>query len=59
MQKKVLIVTELFNIAANDIHAKKSVRYSWALVVTELVESGPSTDAMTEAPYERAVTVGT
>ena len=33
----VLIVTELFNIAVNDIHAKKSVRYGWVLVLTELV----------------------
>ena len=37
----MLIVTaELFSIAVNDIDAKKSARYSWVLVVTELVVSG-------------------
>ena len=36
----MLLVTELFNTAVNDIHAKKSVCYSWVLIVTELVLSG-------------------
>ena len=35
--KRVLIVTELVNIKGNDFDAKKSVRYSWVLVVTELL----------------------
>ena len=36
----MLVVTELFNIAVNDTHAKKSVCYSRMFVVTELVVSG-------------------
>ena len=40
MQKKLLVVTELFNIAVNGYGAKKSTRYSRVLVVTELVISG-------------------
>ena len=34
------VVTEVFNIAANDFGAKKSVHYSWVLLVTELIVSG-------------------
>ena len=34
------IVTELFNIAANDFDAKKFACYSWMLIVTKLVVSG-------------------
>ena len=37
--KWVLVVTEIFNIAVSDIHAKKSARYSQVLVVIELVVS--------------------
>ena len=33
----VLVVTKLFNIAVNDIHAEKSVCYSQVLIVTTLV----------------------
>ena len=40
--KWVLVVTELFNIAVDDIQAKKSGRYSRVLVITELVLSGTS-----------------
>ena len=36
----MLIVTELFDLAVNDIEAKKSSRYSRVLAVTELVVSG-------------------
>ena len=36
----VLVVTKLFDIAVIDIHAKKSVRYSPVLVVTEFIVSG-------------------
>ena len=36
----MLAVTELLNIAVNNIHAKKFVRYSRVLLVTELVLSG-------------------
>ena len=38
--KWVLVVTELFNIAVNYIHAKKSVCHCWVLVVAKLVVSG-------------------
>ena len=40
MQKKLLVVTKLFNIAVNYFDAKKSACYSRILVVTELVVSG-------------------
>ena len=33
----MLIVTELFNIAVNDFHAKKSARYSQVFIATELL----------------------
>ena len=33
---KGFIVTELKNITVNDFDAKKSARYSWVLVVTEV-----------------------
>ena len=36
----VFVVSELFNIAVNDVDAKKSARYSRVLAVTELVVSG-------------------
>ena len=36
----MLIVSELFNAAVNDLNAKKSVRYSRVLIVTELTVSG-------------------
>ena len=38
--RRVLVVTEDFNIAVNDFDAKKSTRCSRVLVVTELVVSG-------------------
>ena len=38
--KRVLIVTELFNTAANDFDAEKSAHCSRVLVVSELVVSG-------------------
>ena len=37
--KRLLVVTELFNIAVNDFDAQKSARYSRVLLVTELVVS--------------------
>ena len=37
--KWVFVVMELFNSAVNDFDTKKSARYSWVLVVTELVAS--------------------
>ena len=40
LNKWVLIVAELFNIAVNYFDAKKSAHCSWVLVVTELVVSG-------------------
>ena len=36
----VLIVTELLNTTVNDFDAEKSVHYSRAIVVTELVVNG-------------------
>ena len=36
----MLIVSKLFNIAVNDVHAKKSFCFRWMLVVTKLVVSG-------------------
>ena len=38
--RRVLIVTELFNIAVNDFDANKSTRCRRVLVATELVVSG-------------------
>ena len=41
MQKKLLVVTELFNIiTAIDFDAKKPALYNWELVVAEYVENG-------------------
>ena len=37
--KRLLVVTELFNIAVNDFDAQKSAHYSRVLLVTELVVS--------------------
>ena len=37
--KRLLVVTELFNIAVNDFDAQKSARYSRVLLVTVLVVS--------------------
>ena len=37
---KVIVVTELFNIAVSDINAKESSRYSRVIVVTKLVVNG-------------------
>ena len=39
MQKKLLFVTDLFNIAVDQVDVKKSARYKWVLFLTELVES--------------------
>ena len=33
--ERVCIVSNLFTIAVNDFHAKKSVRYNWVLIPTE------------------------
>ena len=38
--RKVLVVTELFNIVVNDFHSNKSTRCRRVLVVTELIVSG-------------------
>ena len=40
MQKELLAVTELFNIAVNDFDTKKFTHHSRMFVVTELVVSG-------------------
>ena len=40
MQMKLLVVTEHFNIVANDFDTDESARYNRMLVVTELVVSG-------------------
>ena len=40
MQIKLLVVTQLFDFVVNDFDAKKSVRYSWMFLVTELVAIG-------------------
>ena len=37
--KRLLVVTEHFNIAVNDFDAQKSAHYSRVLLVTELVVS--------------------
>ena len=37
MQKKLLVVTELFNIAINDFDTKKSVKISQLLFVSRTV----------------------
>ena len=41
MQKKLLVVTELFDIVVNDFDAKKSARCSRMFVVTYIIVSGP------------------
>ena len=43
-RKKVLVVSKPFNIAVNNVDAKKSVRYSWVLAVTELALIGTLLD---------------
>ena len=40
--RRVLVVTELFNIAVNGIDAKESPRCKWFLVANELVYAGPN-----------------
>ena len=40
MPKKLLVITELFNIAVNCFDAKKSALYNWVLIVTKRVVSG-------------------
>ena len=35
--RRLLVVTELFNIAVNDFDTKKFTHWKWVLVVTELV----------------------
>ena len=44
VRKKVLVVSKPFNIAVNNVDAKKSVRYSWVLAVTELALIGTLLD---------------
>ena len=54
MQKKLLVVIEIFNIAVNDFDAKRSLRYSWVLVVTELFNIVfNDSDAKKSAHYSR------
>ena len=37
----ILVVTKLFNIAVNDIDAKKSTRCEWVILESELVVTAP------------------
>ena len=50
MQKKLLVVIEIFNIAVNDFDAKRSVRYSWVFVFNIVVNDS---DAKKSAHYSR------
>ena len=54
--RRVLVVTELFNIAVNHIDAKKYIRCGQVLVVIELVASGTQFNMpLTEIPFDEGV----